>query len=113
METLQPLSPVEVLLELERTLHARKSAPAEKSYAASLYAKGVDAILKKLGEEAAETLIAAKNPDRAALVYELADLWYHSMLLMAAKDIALTDLTNELARRMGTSGLAEKAARSS
>jgi phosphoribosyl-ATP pyrophosphohydrolase len=103
--------PVDVLLTLQKTLHERKGASAEKSYAASLYAKGLDAILKKVGEEAAETIIAAKNPDDAALVHEMADLWYHALVLLAAKDIPVTAVTDELARRMGTSGLAEKAAR--
>lgn len=104
-------APTDVLLALQRTLQARKSAPADQSYAASLYAKGLDAILKKVGEESAETIIAAKNPDNAALVYELADLWYHTLLLLTAKDVPVTAVTDELARRMGTSGLAEKAAR--
>lgn len=103
--------PAEVLLELQKVLLERKSAPAEKSYAASLYAKGLDTILKKVGEEAAETIIAAKNPDSAALVYEVADLWYHLMVLLASKDIPVTAVTDELARRMGTSGHAEKASR--
>ena len=104
-------SPTDILLDLQKTLQERKNAPVEKSYAASLYAKGLDAILKKLGEEAAETIIAAKNPDDAALVYEAADLWYHTLVLLTAKDIPVTAVTDELARRMGTSGLAEKAAR--
>jgi phosphoribosyl-ATP pyrophosphohydrolase len=103
--------PAEVLLELQKVLLERKSAPAEKSYAASLYAKGLDTILKKVGEEAAETIIAAKNPDSTALVYEVADLWYHVMVLLASKDIPVTAVTDELARRMGTSGHAEKASR--
>ena len=105
-------SPTDVLLELQKVLQERKSASAEKSYAASLYAKGLDTILKKVGEEAAETIIAAKNPDNAALVYEVADLWYHLMVLLASKDIPVTAITDELDRRMGTSGHAEKASRS-
>jgi phosphoribosyl-ATP pyrophosphohydrolase len=104
-------APTDVLLDLQKTLQERKAAPADKSYAAGLYARGLDAILKKVGEEAAETLIAAKNPDTGALVYELADLWFHTLVLMAAKDIPVNAVTDELARRMGTSGLAEKAAR--
>ncbi|MGH8541886.1 MAG: phosphoribosyl-ATP diphosphatase [Stenotrophobium sp.] len=106
-------APTDVLAEVYQTLLARKSADAGKSYVASLYAKGTDTILKKLGEEAAETLIAAKNPDDAALVYELADLWFHSLVLMASRDLPVTAVTNELARRMGRSGLEEKAARPS
>ena len=102
----------DVLNQLYATLEARKTADPTQSYAASLYAKGLDAILKKVGEEAAETLIAAKNPDPQALVGELADLWYHTLVLMAHRDLPLDRLTDELARRAGTSGLAEKAARS-
>ncbi len=105
-------SPDDVLHRLYATLQARKSARPEESYVASLYAKGVDAILKKVGEEAAETLIAAKNPDRAALVHEMADLWFHSLVLLAASDIPLEALGEELERRMGRSGHEEKASRS-
>jgi len=101
----------DVLAELYDTLQARKSAPAERSYVASLYRDGLDAILKKVGEEAAEAVIAAKNGDRAALVHELADLWFHSLVLMAHEDIPPSDLTAELARRSGQSGLEEKAGR--
>lgn len=103
----------DILAEIYQLLLERKTASAEKSYVASLYAKGLDAILKKVGEEAAETLIAAKNPDQTALIYELADLWFHTLVLMAVKDIPPSAVTAELARRMGTSGLAEKASRTS
>jgi phosphoribosyl-ATP pyrophosphohydrolase len=105
------MSSTDVLADLYGTLLERKTADPGASYVARLYRDGLDAILKKIGEEAAETVIAAKNPDRGALVHELADLWFHSLVLMAAKDVPLADLTNELARRRGTSGLAEKAAR--
>ena len=105
-------APVDVLRALYETLEARKGADPKASYVASLYAKGLDAILKKVGEEAAETLIAAKNPDADALVYELADLWFHTLVLMAHQNLPLTALTDELARRFGQSGHAEKAARS-
>ena len=104
-------SPADVLSQLYQTLVDRKSATAEKSYVASLYAKGIDAILKKVGEEAGETLIAAKNADQAALVHEIADLWFHTLVLMAQKNIPLSALTGELASRFGRSGLDEKAAR--
>ena len=104
-------TPEDVLRRLYLTLQARKSAPPDQSYVASLYAKGLDTILKKLGEEAAETLIAAKNPDRDALVYEMADLWFHSLVLLAANDIPLEKLSEELERRMGRSGHEEKASR--
>jgi phosphoribosyl-ATP pyrophosphohydrolase len=102
----------DVLADLYATLLARKGASAEVSYVAKLYAGGVDAILKKVGEEAAETIIAAKGGDRAALVHELADLWFHTLVLMAARDVPLSELTDELARRRGRSGVEEKAARS-
>ena len=104
-------NPEDVLRRLYATLQARKTASSEQSYVASLYAKGIDAILKKVGEEAAETLIAAKNPDPAALVHEMADLWFHSLVLLAANDIPLEALGEELERRMGRSGHEEKASR--
>lgn len=104
-------APTDVLSEIYQLLLTRKLASADKSYVASLYAKGLDTILKKVGEEAAETLIAAKNPDQKALTGELADLWFHTLVLMAAKELPLSAVTDELARRMGTSGLAEKASR--
>ena len=102
----------DVLDELYATLLERKRASAESSYVAKLYRDGLDAILKKVGEEAAETLIAAKNSDRAALVHEVADLWFHSLVLLAAQDVPLAELTGELARRRGRSGLDEKNSRS-
>jgi phosphoribosyl-ATP pyrophosphohydrolase len=101
----------DVLTELYETLQERKGADADSSYVARLYRDGLDAILKKIGEEATETVIAAKGADRAALVHELADLWFHSLVLMAAKDVPLSELTGELARRRGRSGLDEHAAR--
>ncbi|HUS25219.1 MAG TPA: phosphoribosyl-ATP diphosphatase [Candidatus Binatia bacterium] len=102
---------MDFLAELYDTLRARRTADPNGSYVAGLYARGEDAILKKIGEEAAETLIAAKNGDRAQLVHELADLWFHTLVLMAARDVPPAALCDELARRRGTSGLAEKAAR--
>lgn len=104
-------APETVLSQLYATLEARRGADPAQSYVASLYAKGTDAILKKIGEEAAETLIAAKNPDDAALTHELADLWFHALVLMAQRKLPLSALIDELARRSGTSGHAEKAAR--
>ena len=100
-----------VLDGLYATLQGRKKADPASSYVAGLYARGNDAILKKIGEESAEVLLAAKGTDRAALVHELADLWFHSLILMAAKNITPADVTAELARRMNRSGLDEKAAR--
>lgn len=100
-----------VLDELYTVLQARKAADADRSYVASLYARGLDGILQKIGEEATETILAAKNADPAALVYELADLWFHTLVLMAQQDITPQQLAAELARRGGRSGLDEKAAR--
>ncbi|MEW6168227.1 MAG: phosphoribosyl-ATP diphosphatase [Pseudomonadota bacterium] len=104
-------APTDILGDLCRVLETRKTAEPGASYVAALYAKGTDAILKKIGEEAAETLIAAKNPDDAQLIHELADLWFHTLVLMAQRGLPLERLTGELARRFGTSGHAEKAAR--
>lgn len=104
-------TPESTLSQLYATLVSRKAASAQSSYVASLYAKGIDAILKKIAEEAGETLIAAKNADANAVVHELADLWFHTLVLMAQQNIPLSALTEELARRFGTSGHAEKAAR--
>lgn len=101
-----------VLEQLFQTLESRRQASAEQSYTAQLFAKGTDAILKKLAEEAGETLIAAKNTDDGELVHELADLWYHAMVLMVHRGLPMRALTDELAGRMQRSGLEEKAARS-
>lgn len=100
-----------VLDELYTVLQARKAADADRSYVASLYARGLDGILQKIGEEATETIVAAKNANPPALVYELADLWFHTLVLMAQQDITPQQLAAELARRGGRSGLDEKAAR--
>jgi phosphoribosyl-ATP pyrophosphohydrolase len=86
------------------------STPAE-SYVASLLAKGDNKILKKLGEEATEVVLAAKDQDRSELIHELADLWFHSLVLMVHHDLSLQDLDDELRRRFGRSGLDEKASR--
>ena len=104
-------TPMDVLAELYETLRARKGASADSSYVAKLYAGGLDAILKKVGEEATETVIAAKGGDRAELVHELADLWFHTLVLMAHEDVPLSALNDELARRQGRSGIDEKASR--
>ena len=99
------------LQTLYATLEDRKTADPSKSYAASLYAKGLDTILKKIGEESAETLVAAKNGSRPELVHEMVDLIYHLFVLMAKEGIQPTDLAVELKRRAGRSGLEEKAVR--
>jgi phosphoribosyl-ATP pyrophosphohydrolase len=103
----------DTLSRLADTLEARKSATAEQSYVASLYAKGLDAILKKIGEEATETVIAGKDGATERIVAETADLWFHCLVLLAAKGLRPEAVLAELERRMGTSGLAEKASRSS
>jgi len=103
----------EVLHRLQATLIERKGASPDSSYVASLYAKGVDTICKKLAEEAAETLMAAKDGDRLHLVREVADLWFHSMVLLAQFDLGVDDVLAELRRREGISGIDEKKSRSS
>lgn len=101
----------DILARLAETLEARKSADPQSSYVAKLYAKGMDSILKKVGEEAAETIIAAKGGDRQQLIYETADLWFHSLVMLAHAGLHPDDVLNELARREGLSGLEEKAGR--
>lgn len=101
-----------VLQQLAEILEQRKLESAEKSYVASLYAKGINTILKKIGEEAAETIIAAKDGDKQQIIYETADLWFHCMVLLADQGLGPEDILNELQRRFGLSGLEEKAQRS-
>ncbi len=101
----------DILLRLEQTLLARKSAPPGSSYVASLYAKGLDAVLKKVGEEATEAIIAAKGGDKHQLTAEAADLLFHTLVMLAAKDVPFADVLAELERREGISGLDEKNAR--
>jgi phosphoribosyl-ATP pyrophosphohydrolase len=100
-----------ILQRLAETLEQRKSADPTVSYVAKLYTKGLDAILKKIGEEATETVIAAKNGDKEHLIYETADLWFHTLVMLADQGLHPDDVLNELARREGWSGIAEKAAR--
>lgn len=105
-----------VLLDLAQTLEQRKQADTGASYVATLYAGGDDTILKKVGEEATEFLLAAKGTesgefDASHLVKETADLWFHTMVLLAKKDIDVTAVLAELESRFGRSGLDEKASR--
>jgi len=100
------------LERLEATIAERGSADPESSYVAKLNARGLGKITQKLGEEATETIIAALTQDRDALVAESADLLFHLLVLLGAKDVPLSDVLAELDRREGTSGIAEKAARS-
>ena len=101
----------DILSRLADTLESRKLADPQSSYVAKLYGKGLDAILKKVAEEAAETIMAAKDGERDKIIYETADLWFHSMVLLAQQGIRPEDVLNELARREGLSGLVEKASR--
>lgn len=102
---------IDTLTKIHEVLKSRLDAKADSSYAASLYHKGLDAILKKIGEEATETVMAAKDGDREKIIYEVADLWFHTMVLLAQQGLEPNQVVAELERRMGTSGLAEKAAR--
>ncbi len=101
----------DVLDRLSELLEQRKSADPQSSYVAKLYAKGMDSILKKVGEECAETIIAAKNGDNEQLIYETADLWFHTLVMLAHAGLKPQDVLDELARREGLSGIAEKASR--
>ena len=101
----------DILQRLTATLEARKQAAPETSYVAKLFSKGENAILKKIGEEATEVLLAAKGGDRTHLVYETADLWFHCMVLLAQHGLSAEDVLNELARREGVSGITEKNSR--
>lgn len=100
-----------VLAALAQVLEARKHEGADQSYVASLYAKGLDAILKKIGEEATETVMAAKDGDPAKIVYEVADLWFHTLVLLAHQGLGPEAVLAELQRRFGLSGIEEKARR--
>ena len=101
----------DTLARLAEVLEQRKSADPESSYVARLYGKGLDAILKKIGEEATETVMAAKDADRDKVIYETADLWFHSMVLLAHQGLHPDAVLAELDRRFGLSGLEEKARR--
>lgn len=101
----------DILLALARVIEERKEASAGSSYVAKLYEKGLDTILKKIGEEAAETIIAAKDGDPKKIIYETADLWFHCMVMLADQGLNPQDVLKELERRFGLSGLDEKAAR--
>jgi phosphoribosyl-ATP pyrophosphohydrolase len=102
----------DILERLQRTIAERRNADPSSSYVASLNAKGEDQILKKVAEEAVETVLAAKLADRAGLVHEVADLWFHCLVMLAWHDIPLSEVLAELERREGRSGLDEKASRS-
>ena len=101
----------ELLNKLAQVLEQRKQADHESSYVASLHARGEDTILKKIGEESAELIIAGKTRDRQAVVHETADLWFHSLVLLSSLDLGPNDVFLELDRRFGQSGVDEKAGR--
>jgi phosphoribosyl-ATP pyrophosphohydrolase len=101
----------QTLERIAKTIEERKDGDPDKSYVAKLFAKGDDAMLKKIGEEATETVLAAKSGDRLHLVREVADLWFHSMIVLARHGLGPGDVLAEMHRREGISGLDEKAAR--
>jgi phosphoribosyl-ATP pyrophosphohydrolase len=101
----------DVFSKLAAVLEARKNADPNSSYVASLYDAGTDKILKKLGEEATETIIAGKGGDRDEIIYETADLWFHSLVLLAHNNINPQVILDELDRRFGLSGIEEKESR--
>ena len=101
----------DTLDKLAEVLESRKGGDPDSSYVARLYHKGLDAILKKIGEESAETIMAAKDGDKDKIIYETADLWFHSMVLLADQGLKPADVLAELERRFGLSGLEEKANR--
>jgi phosphoribosyl-ATP pyrophosphohydrolase len=103
----------DLLTRLTQVIAQRRTADPEKSYVARLFSKGQDAILKKIGEEATETVMAGKDGNPERIVAETADLWFHSMLLLAWHGLSAADVLAELARREGLSGLDEMAARKS
>lgn len=101
----------DTLQQLAAVIEARKGGDPQQSYVARLHASGLDAILKKIGEEATETVLAAKNGEAQALVHETADLWFHCLVMLAQAGLGPEDVLAELRRRFGLSGLEEKAAR--
>jgi len=101
----------QVLIRLASALEQRKQAAGEESYVASLYNKGTDAILQKVGEEAVETIIAVKSGNRKDIVNETADLWFHTLVMLAQQELGPQQVLDELERRFGTSGHTEKASR--
>jgi phosphoribosyl-ATP pyrophosphohydrolase len=101
----------DTLVRLAATVASRRGADPETSYVARLFHKGEDAILKKIGEEATETVMAAKDGDACRIVSETADLWFHCLVMLAQYNLSPTDVLAELVRREGTSGIDEKALR--
>ena len=102
----------EILTEICAVLEQRKQADPDTSYTAKLFEKGQDSILKKVGEEASEVLIASKSGEKDDIIHEIADLWFHTLVLLKHHGFELEDVMQELDERFGTSGLEEKANRS-
>ena len=104
-----------ILKQLAEVLEQRKQSSADESYVASLHQKGLNKILEKVGEESVETILAARDAeqsgDNSKVVYETADLWFHSLVMLSHLDMQVDDILNELERRFGLSGLEEKANR--
>lgn len=101
----------QILAQLAIELEQRKSASSENSYVASLYKRGTDTILQKVGEEAIETIIAVKSGEKKDIVSETADLWFHTLVMLADQGLGPADVLTELERRFGLSGHDEKASR--
>ena len=104
-------STADVLARIAATIESRKGADPAQSYVAALLGKGEDAVLKKIGEEATETVMAAKDGDKIRVVAEVADLWFHCLVLLARHGLGPADVLRELARREGVSGHADRASR--
>ena len=102
---------IEVLHRVAATLAERKAADPDASYVSSLYAKGTDAICKKVAEESAETIMAAKDGNRLHLVWEVTDVWFHTMILLSHFGLTVDDVLAEFRRREGVSGIDEKKSR--
>ena len=105
------MNDLEVLKRLQALIQTRKSSSSGESYTAGLFQKGQDHLLKKLGEEAIEVVMASKDNDQQHIIRELADLWFHSLVVMAYHNVSIGDVALELERREGVSGLEEKASR--
>tara|TARA_B110000967_G_C18705352_1_gene469935 strand:- start:51 stop:368 length:318 start_codon:yes stop_codon:yes gene_type:complete len=101
----------EYLENLLNTIKSKKNSDPNLSYTALLHKKGLNEILKKIGEEASETIIAAKSDDNNEIIHEIADLWFHCLVLLSQKNLSVNDVIVELERREGTSGIEEKSNR--
>ena len=101
----------EVLRRLADVIEQRQQADPAGSYVADLYARGLQAVLKKIGEEATEVILAANSGDKNAIIHEIADLWFHTLVLLARSGLGPEEILAELEKRFGKSGLEEKAGR--